>query len=112
MTSKQEQIRVERLLKGICLHQGVTVQEVSLEFQDFLLLMREWQDERDEHRFHRERDAAQKSGFASEEVAQLREIFGRYDSDGEGLLSGVAVEKMIQKSGFASEEVAQLMEIF
>jgi len=67
----------------------------SLSFHDFLLLMRRYQDEKDEEELQREAAAIEFSQFNKEEVEQFRVIFDRADNDKSGELSLTEIRRML-----------------
>merc|ERR1711959_381928 len=68
----------------------------SLEFRDFLALMRKYRDERDAEVLQREESAAAHTGFTRDEVEQFRVIFRHGDTDKSGDLSLDEIVRMLR----------------
>merc|ERR1712096_58209 len=73
-SSEQENNRIKRLLEDSDKDGSGT-----LSFQDFLVMMRQYYDEKDEEYMKKEEAAIMETGFTREEVEQFKEIYSSSD---------------------------------
>merc|ERR1712216_970459 len=91
-TSPKEKERLQRLLAKV--DEGG---DGSLDFSDFLMLMREYWDEMDEIKLRKERGSVLMTGFSPQEVEEFRVIFQKYDIDKSGDLNGMEVKMIFDR---------------
>jgi len=68
----------------------------TLNFYDFLVMMRQYYDEKDEEYITKESAAIAETGFSKEEVQSFKDIYGSADKDNSGELSKDEVRAMLQ----------------
>ena len=71
----------------------------EIDFQEFLLLMRNFMDESDADTLRKEKECVAKSGFNVEEVKLWRDIFSKFDADGNGQYDMGETKKLLQAVG-------------
>ena len=82
---------------------------MELTFQEFLQLLRRFTDDQSHLKVKRQKEAAQRCGFNSEEVARYREIFTEYDTEDHGALSLVEMRKLLRTLGLPLDHSGQEM---
>lgn len=86
----------------------------GLDFQDFLILMRQHQDEEEEIRYKKEAMMIEKTGFSREEVEEWRTLFKGIDVDNDGALNLVEIRLLLKPiinviDEFVSRRLEQLV---
>lgn len=108
-TNDAESLRIKRLMEEADKDGSGT-----LNFYDFLAMMRQYHDEKDEEYLRKEEAAVLETGFSKDEVDQFKEIYNSADKYKSGELSFQEVRAMLSvviPSGVLEEQVKELTEI-